>query len=274
MNLEENPRVQEWFLMIGDRATQVSRAWWYALGIAIVAVIPAYFIFKLAFVETFTRAHRVPAIIYTEVAKEPLQVIEQKIFKLGPNSYSGFARIKNINLEWGVATQAYTAEFKTVGGTLVTKVTGNSFILPASEKLLVFARFSSESEPQTLDVSLDDTKFIRKPNISVNYGLERVNFSNNPGGAVVSAGITNLSPFTVKQINLPVVVYDNQNTVVGVNSTYISEVASGETRTFQYTWPLSLASGVRAEITPEINVFDRNLFSTDTGVSPFDGREE
>ena len=156
----------------------------------------------------------------------------------------------------------------------MTKVRGILFFLPASEKLLVFARFSSDSEPQTLDVSLGDTKFIRKPDISVNYELERINFSNNPSGARVSAGIKSLSAFTVKQINLPVVVYDNQNTVVGVNSTYISEVASGETRTFQYTWPLSLPGAVRAEITPEINVFDRNLFSTDTGVSPFDGRGE
>ena len=239
MNLEENPRVQEWFLMIGDRATQVSRAWWYALGIAIVAVIPAYF-----------------------------------IFKLGPNSYSGFARIKNINLEWGVASQAYTAEFKTLGGTLVTKVMGDSFILPASEKFLIFARFSSDSEPQTMDVALGETKFIRRPDVSVSYELERINFSNSQGGAVVSAGIKNLSAFTVRQINLPVVLYNNQNAVVGVNSTYISEVTSGETRTFQYTWPLSLPGAVRAEITPEINVFDRNLFSTDTGVSPFDDRGE
>ncbi len=270
MNFEENPRVQEWFLMVGDRATQVSRAWWYALGITIVALIPAYFLFKLAFIEIFTNAHRAPAIVYTEVAKQPLQVMEQKIFKLGPNSYSGYARIKNINLEWGVANQSFTAEFKTLGGTLVTKVTGNSFILPASEKLLVFARFTSDSEPQALQVSLGETKFIHKPDISVNYELERVSFTNPASGAVVSAGIKNQSAFKLNQINLPVVVYNNENSVVGVNSTYISEVASGETRTFQYTWPTSIAGAVRAEITPEINVFDRELFSTDPGISPFD----
>ena len=173
-----------------------------------------------------------------------------------------------------MASQAYTAEFKTLGGTLVTKVMGDSFILPASEKFLIFARFSSDSEPQTMDVALGETKFIRRPDVSVSYELERINFSNSQGGAVVSAGIKNLSAFTVRQINLPVVLYNNQNAVVGVNSTYISEVTSGETRTFQYTWPLSLPGAVRAEITPEINVFDRNLFSTDTGVSPFDDRGE
>lgn len=273
MSFEENPRVQEWFLMIGDRATQVSRAWWYALGISLVAVIPAYYIFKTIFVQSFTASHRVPAIIYTEVQKQPLEVMEKKIFKLGPNSYSGFVRIKNINLEWGIAQQDYTAEFKTIGGTSLTKVTGSTFILPAAEKLLVFSRFTSESEPQELDFTLGQSKFIRKPDITAPYELERVSFTNDSKGAVVSAGIKNLSPFVIREVNLPVVVYDNNNQVVGVNSTYINQLVSGENRTFQYTWPSSLPGAVRAEIIPEVNIFDRSIFSTDSGISPFEGSE-
>ena len=82
----------------------------------------------------------------------------------------------------------------------------------------------------------------------------------------------NFSAFTIRQINLPVVVYDNKNNIVAVNFTYLNDVKSGETRTFQYTWPAAIAGAVRAEVMPEVNIFDRNVLGTEPGVNPVNGR--
>lgn len=267
--MNKNDRLQEMGLVAGDVITSVSSRWWYALGIGIISILPAYFLFKFLFVQSLTAAHNPPEIIYTAAIKQPLEVVEQKVFSLGGNSYSGYAKIRNLNLEWGVANQGYSAEFKTLGGTLVTKVSGSTFILPSSEKLIVFARFTAEEKPDSISLVLDESRFIRKPDLALTIELERVNLSMVGGETTVSAGIRNFSAFTINQINLPVALYDNQNRVVGVNTTYVSVVKSGETRTFRYTWPGSVPGAVRAEITPELNVFDRNLLSTDEGISPF-----
>lgn len=267
--LNKNDRLQEMGLVAGDVIISVTSRWWYALGIGIVLIIPVYYLFKFIFVQSLTATHNPPEIVYTAAIKQPLEVLDQKVFSLGGNSYSGYAKVKNLNLEWGVASQGYTAEFKTLGGTLVTRVTGSTFVLPSSEKLIVFARFTSDEKPDSIIVTLDESRFMRKPELALSVELERTNLSMSGGETSVSAGIRNLSAFTINQINLPVALYDNQNRIVGVNTTYVSVVKSGETRTFRYTWPGFVPGAVRAEITPELNVFDRALLSTDEGISPF-----
>lgn len=265
----DNDRLQELFLVLGDKLAPVNKKWWYALGIVLVALVPFYYLVRFAFVQIAVSSYRAPQVIYTAAVKQPLQIIDKQILSLGNNAYSGYIKIKNINLTWGVADQQYTAVFKTLGGTVLTSVNGSAFILPASEKLIVFTRFSSQTKPDEIDVTLADTHFIRKPDVSVNLGLERVSLQNFFDGLLVSAGVTNTTPFIVSQINLPVAVYNGKNEIVAVNFTYINNVLSGETRTFQYKWIVPISGAVRAEITPEVNIFDRNLFSNAPGTSPF-----
>lgn len=272
MALTDNERVQEIFLVAGDKISAVSKWWWIAFAAVLVLAIPVYYIIKASFVGIFTAGYDGPQITYTAQTKEPLQVLEKKIFSLPNNTYSGYIKIRNVNLEWGVAEQKYTAEFKTYGGTLITKVAGSTYILPASEKLIVFTRFTADKAPEEILVTLDESRFIHKPEISIDLESQRTNVKNNPDGLVVSSAVKNFSAFTIKQINLPVAVYDNKNNVVAVNFTYINDVKSGETRTFQYTWPTSIPGAVRAEVIPEVNIFDRDILDTEPETNPINGR--
>lgn len=269
----ENERIQEVFLMVGDKASSVNKKWWYVLLAFFILAIPGYYVAKYSFAQVLLKSHHSPQIIYTEAKKEPLQIVEKKIFALPGNAYSGFVKIKNINLEWGVDRQEYSAEFSTFGGSTITKVNGSTFILPSSEKLVVFSRFSSDKKPDEIKFSLGQTHFIHKPDISVDYEVERITLQAIPD-TVVSAAIKNLTAFGIKQIGLPVVLFDRQNQIVGVNYTYLSDLGSGETRSFQYIWPGAVAGAVRAEISPEINVYDRNIFIEQSGVSPFEGQPQ
>ncbi|OGE88033.1 MAG: hypothetical protein A3J07_01885 [Candidatus Doudnabacteria bacterium RIFCSPLOWO2_02_FULL_49_13] len=270
MALNKNERLQEWGLIAGDLLTETGRGWWYALIITIVAIIPMFYTAKFLLTRAIVSSYHPPQVIYTEAVTVPLSVMDQKIFSLGQNAYSGYIRIKNVNLEWGTPAQRYTVEFKTLGGTLINRIAGAVFILPASEKLVVFSRFTSQQKPETIQVTLEATEFLRKPALSLTVELERVSFKTGNDATLVSAGIRNLSAFTINQINLPVALYNAKNEVVGVNFTYLNQVRSGETRTFQYVWASPVTGAVRAEIVPEINIFDRNILSTDAGISPFD----
>ncbi len=265
-------RLQEIFLVIGDRLAPISKKWWYALALVVIAWLPIYYVAKYAFVEARLSHYNVPRIVYVSATKEPLQIVDKKIFTLPNNTYSAYVRIRNINLEWGVAEQTYSAEFKTLGGTIVNKIQGQTFILPSSEKLIVFARFSSQEQIQDINFVLGDTHFIHKPDVSINLETERINLQNGAGGLIISGGVKNLTPFTLKQVDLPVLVYDSKNEIVAVSSTYMSDLLSSETRTFSTTWPLSVPTAIRAEIDPEVNIFDRDIFVPQAGVSPFENQ--
>ncbi len=269
MPLVENERVEEAFLIAGDKLSAVSRAWWIALAAAVILAIPAYFVVRSSLATVFLAGYDGPRVIYNAKAKEPLQILEKKIFSFPNNAYAGYIKIRNVNLEWGVSDQTYTAEFKTLGGTEVTKVAGSVFILPASEKLIVFTRFTADQAPQEMVVSLGESHFIHRPDISVDLETQRTNIKNNSDGLIVTSAVRNTSAFTVKRINLPVAIYDNKNQIIAVNYTYINDVISGETRSFQYSWPISIPGAVRAEINPEVNIFDPNVLTTQAGTSPF-----
>lgn len=265
-----NDRLQELILVAGDKVSLVDKKWWYALVVTIIAVVPGYYLLKAGFVSLVMSAYDKPELINSVVIRQPLEVTGKGIFDLGNRAYSGYVKIRNIEYDWGVPKQSYTAEFKTTGGTIITKVEGSTFILPSSEKLIVFSRFSADRTPDEIILTLDPTKFVRKPPVEFEYTLERKTLQNPSTGLVVSAGVKNLTPFTVKQIHLPVAVYDNKNEIVAVNFTYVDDVTSLETRTFQYAWPRAVLGAARAEITPEINIFDRDVLELAPGVSPFD----
>jgi hypothetical protein len=269
MALEDNERLQELILVTEDKLSLVNKKWWYVLLAAVALAGPLYYGAKSGFIKLGLKNYETPQIIHTGAVKQPLTVTAKGIFDLGNNNYSAFVKIKNIEFDWGVAGQKYTAEFKTLGGTSVTKVDGVTFILPSREKLIVFSKFNSPQKPEQILFSLDETHFIHRPQIDFSYELERVNINNANTGMVVSAGIKNLTPFKIRQVNLPVAVYDAKNQIVAVNFHYINDLLSGETRTFQYSWPKSVPGAVRAEISPEVNIFDKDVFVIEGGGPSF-----
>ncbi|OGE83673.1 MAG: hypothetical protein A3B10_04435 [Candidatus Doudnabacteria bacterium RIFCSPLOWO2_01_FULL_44_21] len=276
MAFTDNERIQEFFILIGDKLAPVKKIWWYGLLVCLISAIPGYFVIRFLFIEAMVGSYTGPAIIYTLQAKEPLQVIDKKIFTLstsptgGPDqTYSGYFKIRNIELEWGVPNQTYTVQFKTFGGTIINQASRTTFILPASEKLVILPRFTSPTKPDELVISLADSHFVHKPELSLNFDIERTSLQNNQDGLIVSSAFKNLSPFILKQVDLPVAVFNSRNEIIAVNFTYVNDVSASETRSFQYSWPSGIAEAIRAEINPEINVFDRKIITTEAGISPF-----
>ena len=271
MSFLENDRIQEWLVVLNDNFRSTKKIWLYILAGVLILSLPAFLILKLTFYRIALSDYVAPTVSRPIVNLLPLEVLEKKIIKLNNDTYSGFIRIKNLNLDWGVMEQRYVAVFKTLGGSEVTKVEGTIFILPASEKLIVFSRFTSDKEPSSVDFVLDSSKFTLKPQMAnINMEVSRVEIVPSSSELIVSAVVKNTSPFSIKQVNLPVMLFNKNNEIVAVNFTSISEVRSLETRSFQFYWPSNIPGIVRAEISPEINIFDKSIFSTEPGKSPFD----
>ena len=271
----QSERMQELSIIVTDRIRSLDRRWWFALIAAFVACFPLYFGLRGLFSSIIVANHKFPAYIYQEETKVPLEVTAKKVFKISDNAYAGYIRIKNsTNFDWGVADQKYTAVFTTTGGTEVTRVSTNAFILPGTEKIIVFSRFTADREPTEINVVLEPTQFIRKPNkVQTNLVVERVSMEIVNSQLVVKAAVKNNTPFTIKRIGLPTLLYDRNNQVVGANYTNIDDVLYGETRSFQLTWPNNVGA-TRAEILPEVNIFDNNIYSLPPGSPQFETNED
>ncbi|MBI4049259.1 MAG: hypothetical protein HY395_00355 [Candidatus Doudnabacteria bacterium] len=259
----DNQRLQELLLIVDDNLATLSRWWRWALIACLIAALPLFFVLKFSFYQLNIRGYSPPAVTRPGGEVIPLSVVDKRIFTLDEGLYSGYVRIKNINLDRGVPELPYQAVFKTLGGSRVTAVSGKTFILPASEKILVFSRFDSAQKPEVLEFELlESPRFAYKGQLSnINLETQRIEFERGAEFALTGA-VRNTSPFTLRQIYLPVLLFDKDNNIVAVNSTTMNHVQSSEVRAFRVIWPKPISGAVRAEINPEVNIFDRDLLST------------
>jgi hypothetical protein len=74
-------------------------------------------------------------------------------------------------------------------------------------------------------------------------------------------------------VDIPVLLFDRNNQLIGANYTNINELESAEGRSFQYTWYSRINNLTRVEIVPEVNIYSRDIFQTPEGKNPFDNIE-
>lgn len=273
---ENNQRVQELLLFLGDRLSKFNRKTAYWAGGGLVGLIVLFFALRMLFFNLFFGDYQPPAITYQPVQKVELIVVDQGIFKLTKGSYTGFVRIRNSNLDFGVASQDYEARFETLGGTVASEIWGKTFVLPASIKTIVFSRFSSDQEISKLNFQLKPSKFVHKPDSLPPIELEigRVQIVQNGGEFRVLGVVKNLTAFTISEVYVPALLYNSQNQIVGANLTSINDVGSYESRSFQLFWPNPVLGVARAEISPEANIFERGILKGEAGSSPFENHPQ
>lgn len=274
MALDQNERMEEWFLIMGDWFRETPRSWFYALVGVLVIAIPLYMVVDLMVERILINNLKPIRVNYQETSKLPLEVVDRKIFALDNGTYSGYIRIKNSNSDWGVPSQAYRVEFKDAAGNNVMSANAVTFVLPSSEKNVVFPRFSSSTAPTRLEFSMSESQFIRPPNLpTLDLEIQRRSLDSQVNQTAVNAVIVNHTPFKISRVDLPVLLFDAGGQVIGANYTNINDLASAESRSFQYIWYNRINNVARVEIIPELNIYNRDIFVTLPGQNPFDDRE-
>lgn len=271
MSLFESERQEELFLLIGDHFRAMNRKLMTIFLVVLALAVPSYFIAKMIFAKTIASAYRPPVVLPLQAARTPVEVLEKKIVRINSNTYSGFVKLANANLNWGVPDQGYKVRVLSKAGTVLSEFSAKTYILPASQKVVALPRFSADMEPHELEFTLETSKFIGKRDLpEIKLEVQRTQLKVENGALIVSAVVINRSPFKVSKIDLPVILYDVKNGAVAANFTNVNEVLSGETRSFQYFWPNKIDGAVRAEIRPEVNYFLPNIIQTESGRSQFD----
>ncbi len=266
----DEDKTEEILLVVGDSLRGNNRKWLLMFGIILIASIPGYLALKIIFFNVAASQYQPPKIT-GQVERSPLEELEKKFIKIG-DSYSGYVKIKNPNFDWGVPKLLYRIEILDSAGILITSSTNESFVLPASEKYLVLPRFVASSAPSQINFSILESKFVLKPDSFpvLNIEVQRNSVAAGANETQLQAVLKNNSAFTISQVDLLATIYNDRGELVGMNYTNINDLLSGELRSFQLSWPYQIPGRLNAEISPEVNIYAKEIIKTQGPVSPFD----
>lgn len=200
------------------------------------------------------------------VETKELAIQEVAVVDGGNGTYDAIAKISNPNDSIGAKEFGYTFRLKDVDGNVLASKTGNSFILPADSKFVAELGLFVQGGliPTSASIELSD---IRWENVSDGIGKPQIGvyskrFGKSPMGEGSEAAgiIRNESNHDIKEVSIVVVLRDENEKIVGVNTTRKDFVHIKEERDFLMTWPYALNATVqKIEVDPQTNIFDSEL---------------
>jgi len=185
----------------------------------------------------------------------------------GNDTYDVVAKIFNPNDSAGAEFFKYVFTLKDSVGTTIATKEGTSFILPADTRYVAQLGLTTANNtvPANASITISNVQWgklsgIGKPQL----GIYSKKFSATPvgGGSEAEGTIRNESGYDLKKIDVVIVIRDEKENVVGVNTTQRDSERAKEEQTFKVTWPYSLGENIqKMEVDPQINIFDSQNFS-------------
>ncbi len=202
----------------------------------------------------------------TYVGKD-LVVGEKTFVSGGNNTYDALVRISNPNDSIGVSSFHYKITLEDSAGAALSAKEGDDYILPADSKYIAQLGLSiaNNAIPVQIDFAISDVKWsqltnIEKPQLNVynkKFGPDTNGVGNRAEGL-----IRNESANDFKKISVVVVLRDEKNNVLGVNTTQKDNIRARQESDFILTWPYNFPAPVRGmEVDTQTNVFDSQNFS-------------
>jgi hypothetical protein len=176
-----------------------------------------------------------------DVMAESLRVQETAIVEGTNGRYDVLVRIKNPNELFGAAQLSYTVNFLDSTGSAIYQSNGVSFILPFETKSLILQSLDVPSQPQSLQVEFDNVEWVEFRNFSEpqlrfvrkEYGP----ITSGPGFGQVKGLLSNDSTIDFHAINIKIILRDEKNEVIALNTHQMNTVRSSEERDFTLQFP-------------------------------------
>jgi len=182
------------------------------------------------------------------------------------NKYDVYGEVENPNSDFGSGQFKYVFTFKDSSGNAVASKEGLGYILPGEKKYIVENNVESASVPESVQLEMKENKWIEftdyeKPQLKiVNKNYNEIN--SGLGFSEFTGLLRNESPFDFSSIKINVIIKDEFDKIIALNSTRINSVKSGEDREFRVFCPNKFEGTVRnMEVQPEVNIFNSESFS-------------
>ena len=197
---------------------------------------------------------------------------------LKDNHYDLAARIVNPNPNYGLSLIRYNFTVFDETGALILEQKSKDFILPGQSKYLIVGNLILSAIPAKVTVTIDKvskeewlklSQDYQEPEIYIHDKLVQP-LADNKEGAQASGIIKNNSNYDFDRILVAVILFDENNKIIGVNKTEARTVLAGEDRYFSALWFSSFNGQIKSA---EMQV-DTNLFSNDNFMLRFGAPEK
>ena len=188
---------------------------------------------------------------------KPLQVSEEKLFRVGPGDYDFVAKLVNPNVSYGASEVAYSIA---LAGLPARQ--GATYILPGQTKYLVLTSLRSDSDPSSAGFKVNSVQWekLNIPSGEVNLINRRGDFLNLASGSSFEGVVFNDSNYDFDSVEVLVILFDSSNTIVGVNRTEIRTLLAKTERSFKVVWPSQIADVARTGVQVSTNLFENSNF--------------
>jgi len=157
------------------------------------------------------------------------------------NRYDAFLRIIDTDQNWGVAKLDYTISLRSTDKAVVGERTGTTFILPNQEKSIIELGIDTTNKATTATTDFE-IKEVQKLTESpaLNFATENLAYQVTDDKSKVTGTIVNQTVFGFSEIIINVLVYNEQNSLVGYNFTTVNDLTPNQKRDFTVFWRKNL----------------------------------
>jgi hypothetical protein len=196
---------------------------------------------------------------------DKLSVIWARSFQVVPGRYNAVAYVENQNKDVAVNKINYRFRFADKNNVYIGKREGSTTI-PPSGKFAIFEPAIDVGHSVPVYTSFEFTEvpdFVFVPSEKVkqlNITVSKISLTGEDQSPSLSAEIKNNSLFTIPNINVIAILYDENRNALASSRTYVDVLEKEEVKDVYFTWPEAIVGKVIIkEIIPVYNIFEVKL---------------
>ncbi len=219
-----------------------------------------------------------PPVIPPEVVKVKVEWI--KTVASGIDTYDMAAKIINPNKVWGLRRYDYQFIAKDDIGNIILTQDGESYLLPGDFDYVIALSAKADSLPKNIEFKLfneDWIHFNNEYNISSDslpVNGQQFNLKDESGFSVASGVLINNTAYNFDRVDIDVVIFGNDGSLLGLNTSNIDKILSKEERGMRIILGELPASAVyNVDFKATTNIFNSDNFmrrySTGIEIGPY-----
>ncbi len=196
----------------------------------------------------------------------PPQVQSIQVLKVRPGDYDVVASVMNPNTVYGSGKIGYELVLRNAAGAELARLPGTFYIMPAETKFVVRTSLIVSDDVVQADLLVKEAEWqkVSTADVPVDFPLRRESYTEPHQVGVISqleGVVFNDSDFDFNVVEVAVVLLDNADAIIGVNTTELLTVLSRTERYVKVTWPTPLAGKfAKARVQAGANVFVNENF--------------
>ncbi len=182
-----------------------------------------------------------PCALVCESDAKDLNVVWTKVFPIREGEYDVVAYVENPNFEIGVQSFNYKTLLYDASGAVIATHDGQGFVRP-SERFVLFSgnMLTGNKKASSARIQiLQNFKWVTTQKFETMFSVTDKLLVGADQKPKLTAVIHNLTPETVRNINVSAIIYDSKNNPIGVSNTIVEKMDPSGQQNLIFTWPTS-----------------------------------